>query len=123
MTRTGCLATYPAIKNDSGAILMAGCNTPPRCPSLCPCGGHYESADVCVVIQIDGSELGRFKHFGDYGEWQSWIAELLSPFTDREHVEIHVGDIFRALIRPKLCGQDLVQCSFEDALIDPSQGA
>jgi hypothetical protein len=99
----------------SSAILMAGCNRPPRCPSLCPCGGHDESADVCVVIQIDGSELGRFNHFGDYGEWQSWIAELLSPFTDREHVEIHVGDNFRALIRPKLA-RDRVQCSLRECV-------
>jgi hypothetical protein len=41
------------------------------------------------------------------------VADLLSPFTDREHV----GDNFRALIRPKLSGQDLVQCSLNDELI------
>jgi hypothetical protein len=47
-----------------------------------------------------------------------WIAELLSPFTDREHGEILIGDNFRALIRPKLSGADLVQCSLGNALID-----
>jgi hypothetical protein len=79
---------------------------------LCPCGGHDESADVCVVIQIDGSELGRFNHFGDIAEWQSWIAELFSPFTDRDHVEIHVGNNFRAIIAPKnkVC---VLSCSYE----------
>ena len=58
------------------------------------------------------SSFGNQKRF-----WLDWLSELLAPFADREHVEIHVGDNFRALIRPKLKGRDFVQYSWEDRLM------
>jgi hypothetical protein len=71
------------------------------------------------VIKISCSD---FQQVQDCDGWRDWLIELLAPLADRDHVEIHVGDNFRALIRPKLCGRDLVQCSLENTLIDLTLG-
>jgi hypothetical protein len=71
-----------------------------------------------TIRDDDGAEVFSFsfpdfEHVQDWDTWTAWLRKWVVPLLNRDTVDLRAGK-FRALIRPKLSGNDQVQCSYAE---------